>query len=653
MSLASAKPSQSLFGLYQRQTVRLLLSSAVAAGLVLGSPVATTHAATTINVTTTADELNNNGKCSLREAVQAANTDKKVDSCPAGSGTDTINLSSGTYKLTLPPDPGSSAVGLRITAGLNIKGKGASATILDGNRTETNYGTRVFDITNNATLTVDRITARNGSDAGGDDGGVIKVWDGAKLTLRNSLVERGSSSAGGNIYVDQNATLDVSSTTIQGSGSEFGGGIYNLGTATLSSVTIRNSSAVIGGAIRNSGTMTIKGGSISNNSSSDSGGGVYNSGSLTIQDSAILSFNTADAESEGSGAAIYNRGTLTIAYATFEGNEADYGGAIYNSDKGTIAVRRTTFKRNTSTGDGPSYGGAIANYGKATITDSTIRENVSRNGRGYGGGVYNRGSMTISGSTINNNQALNFFESPELLAAGGGIANTGSLSIANSTISSNSSDDFGGGLYNGNLGYLTGEVITYLNNVTIANNTADANKSGLGDGGGIYNADYNSGHRIRFSNSIIANNSDTGAQAPDIGGQVSSYGYNLVRSLSGGTIRNSQTGNKYNVDPKLGSLASNGGPTKTQALNTGSPAIDAGNTAKAGSGNYSCEAIDQRSSKRPNGSGSGRCDIGAYEKTSSATQDVPTDETTDAGLQSPATDLSDATANEQAGISQP
>src|SRR3970282_626777 len=42
-------------------------------------------------VNPTADELNADGDCSLREAITAANTDAPVDACPSGSGADTID----------------------------------------------------------------------------------------------------------------------------------------------------------------------------------------------------------------------------------------------------------------------------------------------------------------------------------------------------------------------------------------------------------------------------------------------------------------------------------------------------------------------------------------------------------------------------------
>src|SRR5690349_9277777 len=60
--------------------------------------------ATAISVTTTTDELNSDGDCSLREAIKAANTNLAVDACPAGSNavTDTITLVSfTTYPMAI------------------------------------------------------------------------------------------------------------------------------------------------------------------------------------------------------------------------------------------------------------------------------------------------------------------------------------------------------------------------------------------------------------------------------------------------------------------------------------------------------------------------------------------------------------------------
>jgi hypothetical protein len=55
-------------------------------------------------------------------------------------------------------------------------------------------------------------------------------------------------------------------------------------------------------------------------------------------------------------------------------------------------------------------------------------------------------------------------------------------------------------------------------------------------------------------------------------------------------------------------LANDGGPTRTLALLTGSPAINAIPIAEC------VVAKDQRGVKRPHPAG-GKCDIGAYERT--------------------------------------
>jgi hypothetical protein len=69
------------------------------------------------------------------------------------------------------------------------------------------------------------------------------------------------------------------------------------------------------------------------------------------------------------------------------------------------------------------------------------------------------------------------------------------------------------------------------------------------------------------------------------------------------------TGDLTTTEPQLGPLETNGGPTSTQALLAGSPAIDQGGTSATG-----CPASDQRGLPRPDELGDGStCDIGAYE----------------------------------------
>jgi hypothetical protein len=155
----------------------------------------------------------------------------------------------------------------------------------------------------------------------------------------------------------------------------------------------------------------------------------------------------------------------------------------------------------------------------------------------------------------------------------------------------------GGGIRAGNL--------TLLND-TITDNAAHT-------GGGVYLAP---GGLSSVRNSIIAGNSvDPGGSGPDLFGDFHSDGHNLIGDGSGSSGFSDGTGDRVGmaanpIDPRLGALADNGGPTKTHALLAGSPAIDHGDNANA-------PATDQRGVARPrdgDGNGSQVVDIGAFEK---------------------------------------
>ena len=96
----------------------------------------------------------------------------------------------------------------------------------------------------------------------------------------------------------------------------------------------------------------------------------------------------------------------------------------------------------------------------------------------------------------------------------------------------------------------------------------------------------------------------------DISGTVvASSSYNLVGDGTGSVgltngVNNNQVGSGASpINPQLGPLADNGGPTFTHALLPASPAINTANNA-------TCAATDQRGIARPFGA---VCDIGAFE----------------------------------------
>ncbi len=197
----------------------------------------------------------------------------------------------------------------------------------------------------------------------------------------------------------------------------------------------------------------------------------------------------------------------------------------------------------------------------------------------------------MSASTFSDNSASEYGGALSYRSADG-------LSLINDTFDGNTAPLGGGALYF-EAGATTGEIV--LLNDTIAHNTSI-------DGGGIYDPEL----ADTIENTIVAENhgvpgSDGGADcwgtartdnaaAADVGGNIDSDGTCFSEGVNGDRI---------DTDPRLAPLAGNGGPTETDALLPGSPAI-----GDAVSEPLACPANDQRGIAR-----SGLCDIGAYQTT--------------------------------------
>jgi hypothetical protein len=334
-------------------------------------------------------------------------------------------------------------------------------------------------------------------------------------------------------------------------------------------------------------TVAISGLTIENGLSGWNAAGVLNHGNLTLQ-SVTVSGNYARLGGDIQyGGGIYNNGTLTVQNSLITDDHADAfgggggGGGIYNV--GTATITASTISNSTG-GDAP--GGGLVNYGTMAISSSTISGNSST----WAGGIANMGTLTLSSSTVSGN--ISGFEAGGILNGGGSGAAV--LTITDSTIANNSAEDGGGGIAN----YGTRSTLT-ISNSTIAGNS---NTYGMA-GGGLFSAGT-----LNLQNTILAGNTDTGG-APDLYGSLTTSGYNLIGSTSGGS--GFAATDLLNVNPQLGSLQNNGGPTQTMALKTGSPAINAGDP------NYLSDTsnpllYDQRGPGFNRVAG-GRLDIGAYE----------------------------------------
>jgi cysteine-rich repeat protein len=233
--------------------------------------------------------------------------------------------------------------------------------------------------------------------------------------------------------------------------------------------------------------------------------------------------------------------------------------------------------------------------------------------------------VTFTGNTANDQGGafFNFFGTVEIREStfwgnsntgtnGGAILNIGTLTLTNSTISGNQTPENGGGIFNE-----SGTIS--LNNVTITGNSADNDGDGTGDGGGIYNFQ---GNTFILRNSIIGGNMDhsPGAESPDCfnetgtpDGVLDSQGFNLIQNLNGCPTLSSDLTNIIGLDPRLGDLEDNGGPTLTHALFQESPAVDGGNPADCTESDGTTPLmVDQRGFFRPAGIA---CDVGAFEST--------------------------------------
>jgi hypothetical protein len=323
------------------------------------------HAAT-ITVANGEVAINDNGLCSLREAIDNANFDFALyDDCAAGSGADIISLpTNGSFAITNSYTYFLGNTGLPVvTTTITIAGNGSTidrdsgtnfrllvvngATGANGNLTLNDLtltdGALPSDtgggavLNNLATLTINDSTLSGHSGTNSQGGGAIHA-NGGTTTINNSTLhsnQAGNSGGGGGIYANNSATVNVTDSTIRNNtaANTSGGGIRLNFTGTnvlnVTGSTVNNNSANGGGGIAHgSGSATITNSTISANTSQSNGGGIDAASATFTLNNVTVTGNTAGAGGGGGGGGVYSNATLNLNRSLISGN---FGPTGYDS----------------------------------------------------------------------------------------------------------------------------------------------------------------------------------------------------------------------------------------------------------------------------------------------------------------------------------
>ncbi|AKS40564.1 CSLREA domain-containing protein [Wenzhouxiangella marina] len=455
------------------------------------------------------------------------------------------------------------------------------------------------------------------------------------LTVVDSTIgENGTTRTGGGLAAKYDSTVELSSTQValnyalpgivprlgdalpagRGAYQGVGGGLSAIEGAYVQAAYVDvgyNDAAYGGGAAAfQNGSLALLDSLISGNQAGVGGGllgGFFNPPPAAGSDPIVRS----------RGAAPYN-GAIGVIYSEVSGNTANNGGGVSSIFDGLAVVKYSEVRNNTAN----QWGGGLLSYQSYLATvSSQVVENTAERGGGLfhngasGGAVVSRsevignsasvaGGLYLAGSsaelkysTVADNTALTI---------GGVVAYSpgapDGIVIVNSTVSGNNAEIVGGV-------YAVGATLDFT---TVSHNVSTgAPTPRLGPGGEPMGTGEIPGGAFLLQNVISSNSIFSDNTSP--GGTID---LNVLAAAAGITIEHSLIetpgaevvpgiGTLTGLDPELGPLTDNGGPTRTRALSATSPALDAGNPVTT-------VEFDQRGEPFPRVFG-GRADMGAFE----------------------------------------
>jgi len=221
--------------------------------------------AATINVTTLRDTVEDDHRCSLREAIANANDNgRNFQECAKGSGSDTIRfLVSGTIVL----NEGLGALEIVDSNGLTIDGRGRKITISGGGKIG------IISVNGSSKLDLEYLTVANAS---GPDGA---IRNSGELNVKYCTFSKNRNEDGfGGAISNSSGYAMIIDSTFSENHAKYGGAVYSSGgeiaffNSTLAYNAAENG---FGGAIFSKDKLDIFNSTIYGNSA-EAGGGIYN-----------------------------------------------------------------------------------------------------------------------------------------------------------------------------------------------------------------------------------------------------------------------------------------------------------------------------------------------------------------------------------------
>lgn len=367
----------------------------------------------TITVDSTSGLRANDGNCTLREALTAANTNVPVDGCAAGSvaGPDTVVVPAGVYVLTevdVAPPCCSGPVGLpTIESAIIIEGATGNPEEVVIRRDPTGPLFAILGVSATGTFTLRNVRLSGGKPGVGGEGSGIVLNGTNPLTLENCIMSdhdatltTGGASRWGAIGRGQGGQLNVTNCLFSGNkGAEEGSAIQWVGSFNIRNSTFIDNTATRGGALKLNGNLSssITDSLIVGNVSTSRGGAVeaLGGGTLTISNS-FFSNNS----SPNDGGAIYSENKrLVISGSTFDGNVSNGNAGAILGTSTTLDIRNSTFSANHAANEG----GAIFSSPATTLNNVSFIENVADSngdGNGRGGAIFVQGGTLSVANTL-------------------------------------------------------------------------------------------------------------------------------------------------------------------------------------------------------------------------------------------------------------